>query len=57
MSIEKLEEDALPNKLMINIHPQRWHDRVVPWMRELVWQNVKNIAKYLNSKDFPPKLR
>jgi hypothetical protein len=30
---------------MINVHPQRWHDRPLPWVKELVGQNVKNVVK------------
>jgi hypothetical protein len=36
---------ALPDQMMITVHPQRWHDRAVPWVKELVWQNVKNGVK------------
>ena len=36
----------LPEKIIINTHPQRWTDRPGPWIRELVWQNVKNLGKY-----------
>ena len=32
---------------MINIHPQRWTDSPGPWLKELAWQNLKNIAKLL----------
>ncbi len=39
------EKEALPHKMMITVHSQRWHDRVLPWVKELVWQNVKNVAK------------
>lgn len=42
--------NKLPDKLMITIHPQRWTDEWVPWTRELVWQNVKNVVKYLKVK-------
>lgn len=35
----------LPDRLMITTHPQRWDDRLWPWVKELVWQNVKNTAK------------
>ena len=35
----------MPNKIMMTFHPQRWHDRWVPWVKELVWQNVKNVGK------------
>ena len=43
--IEKLAKNKLPDKIMINVHPQRWTDSFVPWMKELVWQNTKNIIK------------
>jgi hypothetical protein len=39
-------EGRLPERVMINTHPQRWEDRVVPWVKELVWQNVKNGVKW-----------
>jgi len=35
----------LPRKAMITIHPHRWTDQVVPWLKELVWQNTKNLGK------------
>jgi len=35
-----------PDKIMITIHPQRWDDRFVPWLEELVMQNVKNVVKW-----------
>jgi hypothetical protein len=32
---------------MFNFHPQRWNDQPMPWIRELVLQNLKNhIKKY-----------
>jgi hypothetical protein len=37
----------LPDKMMITFHPQRWTDKTLPWIKELAWQNVKNIGKYL----------
>ena len=43
--IEKIKNNELPDKIMINVHPQRWNDEFVPWARELVWQNVKNVVK------------
>jgi hypothetical protein len=39
-------EGRLPERVMINTHPQRWEDRAWPWVRELVWQNVKNGVKW-----------
>lgn len=37
--------DKLPSKVMFTIHPERWHDSFLPWAKELVWQNVKNVGK------------
>ena len=39
------EKGLLPDKVMINTHPQRWTDNPVEWTKELVWQNVKNVVK------------
>ncbi|HOX77100.1 MAG TPA: hypothetical protein PLW31_03595 [Bacteroidales bacterium] len=35
----------LPDRIMFTFHPQRWTDRPLPWLKELVMQNAKNIAK------------
>jgi hypothetical protein len=43
--IAAAEKGLLPDKIMINTHPQRWTDDYVPWVKELVWQNVKNVIK------------
>jgi hypothetical protein len=43
--IEAAENGLLPDKIMLNTHPQRWDDRFWPWMKELVWQNFKNVIK------------
>ena len=37
--------DNLPDKVMFTIYPERWHSRPLPWLKELVWQNVKNVVK------------
>lgn len=45
--------DRLPAKIMLTIHPQRWHNRPLPWLKELVWQNVKNqVKKYMGRKQY-----
>lgn len=36
----------LPERIMITTHPQRWSDHALPWLRELVLQNIKNCIKY-----------
>jgi hypothetical protein len=37
----------LPAKIMITLHPQRWDDNLLPWLSELLLQNVKNAGKAL----------
>jgi len=37
--------DQLPDKVMFTFHPQRWTDRPLPWLKELVMQNIKNVVK------------
>jgi len=44
--INALKKDQLPNKIMLTIHPQRWTDKLLPWLWELVWQKSKNSVKY-----------
>lgn len=44
--IKAAEEGRLPDKIMMTFHPQRWTNSAVPWVREFVWQNVKNVGKY-----------
>ena len=43
--IAALQENRLPNQLMITTHPQRWFDFGLGWTQELVMQNIKNIVK------------
>ena len=44
--IKAAEDGTLPDKIMMTFHPQRWTDKPVPWVKELVWQNVKNVGKF-----------
>ncbi len=43
--IRAIESKELPDQIMITVHPQRWDGRPFPWIRELVWQNAKNVVK------------
>jgi hypothetical protein len=36
---------ALPNKILINTHPQRWNNNHLMWSYELISQNIKDIIK------------
>jgi len=44
--IKAAEKGELPDKMMMTFHPQRWTDKPIPWVKELVWQNMKNVGKY-----------
>jgi hypothetical protein len=44
--IKAAEQGKLPDKIMMTFHPQRWTDKPLPWVKELIWQNVKNVGKY-----------
>jgi hypothetical protein len=43
--ISLIEENELPNKLIINIHPHRWFESGFMWYREFIIQNAKNVIK------------
>jgi hypothetical protein len=43
--IHTLSSRQMPDRIMINIHPQRWEYKYLPWAKEAVIQNIKNIIK------------
>ena len=48
--IEATKKDILPDRVMLTVHPQRWTDNYILWLKELLMQNFKNIFKrYLNT--------
>lgn len=48
--IKATEKNELPDQIMFTFHPQRWTDKPLPWAKELVLQNMKNVAKYFFNK-------
>jgi len=50
--IELIKAEKMPGKMMINTHPQRWNDDLLPWVVELVGQNVKNQIKKIVSRRY-----
>ena len=44
--IEAAYDGRLPDRIMITVHAQRWHSKPLPWIKELVWQNFKNVVKW-----------
>lgn len=43
--ITALNHNLLPDHLHMTTHPQRWDDDLLPWVKELVLQNAKNVVK------------
>jgi hypothetical protein len=43
--INAINEGTFPKQAMLNFHPQRWTDKPLLWLRELVWQRTKNMVK------------
>ncbi|MBC8478863.1 MAG: hypothetical protein H8D46_00245, partial [FCB group bacterium] len=43
--IQACNDNILPDKIMLNIHSQRWSNNPVTWTVELISQNLKNIIK------------
>ncbi len=37
----------LPNQIMITTHPQRWNPFGIAWIKELLFQSIKNIVKQM----------
>lgn len=48
--ITAIHNELLPTHIMLNVHPQRWDDNAIPWIKELLFQNSKNIGKLLLKK-------
>ena len=43
--INGIKGREISDKIIINVHPQRWCNEFSPWLIELIFQNVKNIIK------------
>jgi len=43
--VEYINNGPIENGMMITTHPQRWTDQPLPWLQELVFQNIKNLLK------------
>ena len=44
--IAALKKGGLPDKIMMNFHPQRWTDDNIIWIKEKFIQSGKNLIKY-----------
>jgi len=43
--IRAAENGDLPDRIMMTFHPQRWTDGYLPWIKEFILQNLKNVVK------------
>jgi hypothetical protein len=48
--IQAVADNSFPLKCVINTHPQRWHNNMYDWSKELIMQNIKNQMKFLLMK-------
>jgi hypothetical protein len=44
--VRAIKSEKFPLQVIISTHPQRWTGKLIPWLTELVWQNIKNVGKY-----------
>jgi len=45
--ISAITSGKLASHIILSAHPQRWTNQPVSWLQELIWQNVKNIIKFI----------
>lgn len=45
--IKLVQQDRLPEKIIINTHPHNWSNFGLLWMYIFVWQNIKNVVKFI----------
>ncbi|MCX6303801.1 MAG: hypothetical protein NT040_02430 [Bacteroidetes bacterium] len=43
--IDAVQHGTFPGRAMITLHPQRWTSSPIPWIKELLAQNLKNQVK------------
>jgi len=43
--IKAVKENRFPDQVLFTFHPQRWHNKKILWIKELVMQNAKNQIK------------
>jgi hypothetical protein len=55
--ISALKKNFLPDQIMLTLHPQRWTDDYLAWIKELLWQRAKNLIKWLKIRGMEKKSR
>lgn len=44
--IRAIQEGTFPQMVLVNTHPQRWTDKRGAWLKELLFQYLKNLVKW-----------
>jgi hypothetical protein len=55
--ISAIKKSVLPEKIMLTVHPQRWTDDYLLWIKEFFWQRIKNLIKWLIIRGMGKKLK
>ena len=50
--IHAIRQNTFPERVMLNVHPQRWTDNRLQWLKEISTQSVKNILKRLLVRNY-----
>ena len=45
--ISNIEKNSIPDKIMVNIHPEHWSEGSIEWYRTLLVRKIKNSVKKL----------
>jgi hypothetical protein len=43
--LEYINNGKLPERILLNVHPERWENNFLAWSRQWLFQNIKNIFK------------
>ncbi|MFM7667111.1 MAG: hypothetical protein ACKO7D_02870 [Bacteroidota bacterium] len=43
--IQAINQNRVPNKIILNCHPARWNNNLIIWSYRFVLQHIKNVAK------------
>jgi len=43
--LEHINNGTLPERILLNVHPERWENNFLAWSRQWLFQNIKNIFK------------
>jgi hypothetical protein len=53
--LDSLNKGEMPHKVLLNTHPHRWSKNCLEWWAEYIWQNSKNMVKWMLIKGRKPR--